>query len=154
MAYRLFSRTRHPGAATVRKRWERLRQGSGAKSSQPPVEAASLGMEGPYPFIWAGLAIAPRLEKPGNYALGFVGDGGFRPAYLGRAEDDLHAELRRRLSTHSQYSHFVFSYAPDSEAALEKYRRQYEQLRQYLETKEPPPPDSGPNGGNGSSGSR
>jgi hypothetical protein len=138
----------------MRQRWERLRLNSHQRPAQPPVEPAALEMEGPYPFIWAGLAIAPRLEKPGNYALGFVGDGGFRPAYLGRAEDDLHAELRRCLSTHSQYSHFMFSYAPDSQAALEKYRRQYEQLRQYLETKEPPPPDSSSNGGNGSSGSR
>jgi len=117
------------------------------------VEAATLEMEGPYPFIWAGLAIAPRLEKPGNYALGYAGDGGFRPAYLGRADEDLHAELRRRLSTHAQYSHFMFSYASDSQAALEKQRRQYEQLRGYLESKTSPSPGCNPPGGNGSSGS-
>ena len=154
MAYQLFSRKRQPETPGAREGWERLRLGSHEKPTQPPVEAAALEMEGPYPFMWAGVAIAPRLEKPGTYALGYVRDGGFRPGYLGRADDDLHAELRRRLSTHAHYSHFMFSYAPDSQAALEKHRRQYEQLRHYLEKKVSPPPESTPNGGSGSSGSR
>jgi hypothetical protein len=154
MAHWFFPHKRQPGAQSARQRWERLRLGSPEKPAPPPVEAAALEMEGPYPFIWAGLAIAPRLEKPGTYALGYVRDGGFRPGYLGWADGDLHVELRRRLSTHADYSHFMFSYAPDSQAAREKHRRQYEQLRHYLEKKVSPIPESTPNRGNGSSGSR
>ena len=80
------------------------------------------------------------VSSPGLYALGYSRGDDFLIAYLGRADADLKAELRRHLR--GTYPLFKFAYALSAEDAFAKQCELYHQSI-GLENDTPPNPPHG-----------
>jgi hypothetical protein len=81
-------------------------------------------------------------DKIGNYALGDVRDNKFYPAYVGRSDSDLRAELKARLATKSpSRRRFKFSYASSRKEAFDKECRNYHDFSGLENENHPPRPE-------------
>lgn len=56
----------------------------------------------------------------GNYGLGYIKDGKFCVAYVGRSDTDLNRRLHDHVEENAKYKYFKFSYARTPKEAYEK----------------------------------
>ncbi len=62
-------------------------------------------------------------SSPGNFALGYVENKIFYVRYIGRADENLNATLKKWVNRRADCSRFKFSYAPSARAAFLKHCR-------------------------------
>ena len=78
----------------------------------------SLNMSGPYDLTENDVNNAVSKTSAGNYALGYVNEGGtFIVQYVGRADSDVNERLH---DWEGKYKKFKYSYASSPKAAFEK----------------------------------
>lgn len=87
---------------------------------------ATLYMSGSYSLDEKTIDKVVTKKSAGNYALGKTdsSDGKFIVSYVGRADEDLNARLKK-WAKESNYSQFKFSYASSIKAAFEKECQNY-----------------------------
>jgi hypothetical protein len=84
---------------------------------------AILNMDGP--FILTNEEVDKQITRVscGNYALGYVKDGGFYVQYVGRADENLNQRVKQHCK--EPYEFFKFSYATSPRDAYLKECRNY-----------------------------
>lgn len=95
-----------------------------------------------YAFDTETISRAVEEDKIGNYALGEVRDNKFYPAYVGRSDSDLRAELKAKLTTKSTTRRrFKFSYASSPKQAFDKECRNYHDFNELENENYPARPE-------------
>jgi hypothetical protein len=88
-------------------------------------QMASLRMEGCYPLDEAKIDEEVTRVSPGNYALGYVGDGRFVASYVGRSDSDVNDRLHSWTGVYTTST----SYGPSARASHVSRHRNYIPLR-------------------------
>lgn len=83
---------------------------------------ASLDMtDESYPLTIAQIDKQVTKTRPGNYALGFIGDNdAFKVRYVGRSDDDVNERLKDHVNEDREFKKFKFLYATSAKVAFEK----------------------------------
>lgn len=87
-----------------------------------------LEMKGPYKLDQRRVDAEVRPGNMGSFALGRTEGTEFHVGYVGRSEDDLHAELSNHLDD-ARYTHFKFTYHDSPQEAYELQCRDYHRFQ-------------------------
>ena len=74
-----------------------------------------------------------KKNKIGNYALGYLREGGFIPKYIGRSDNDLNSRLKDHLT--ESYKRFKFMYQSSARNAFYKECENYHDFKKQLNNK-------------------
>ena len=102
-------------------------------------------MEGPYVLLPDKIDEQITSRTPGNFALGYIVDTDFIVLFIGRADDNLNAELKDFVFWRSDCLFFKYSVAKSPQEAFEKECINYHDFGESTNLRNVQHPEPAPN---------